>query len=367
MLSEPTVKNRIEPIVLQLLEQKYFVQLLSTDVKKIEIDSQLFDHKLVPSNNLKSKSFFIRALNETLISFKLLVLSRRTTFDLNVITVPSMFLLFFSFLLAPQKIHLDIRDLTWEYLLKESTTLRLIRRFVNFNLNLATSISVTNRSEKLSLEKNYNCKSGLHLLTNGISQEKFNKLAFKNPSYNTNLTVSYIGNIGHAQDLKTLVDTAILRPEVQFQIIGTGVLLSDIKNYSESLNANNIRFLGRLEWDSLIDIYTHTDILYASLKPNYLTAVPSKLYEYFSTGKYVIFSGGGASLDFVKQFSNCKAVKFASARNISDIILEYKKSNNFRKLSCHDKQIVRKHYIREQVSHEFALYITKTLNDLKEF
>jgi glycosyltransferase involved in cell wall biosynthesis len=365
--SEPTVRNRIEPIILQFIEQEYFVQLLSPDMTKITIDNILFDHQIIPSNNIKSSSFFIRALNEALISLKLLIFSRRTNFDLTIITVPSMFLLFFSFFLTSQKVHFDIRDLTWEYLLKESTILRLVRRYVDFILNQAVSISVTNSSEKLSLEKNYNCKSIIHLLTNGISQEKFNKIGFKNPSYQKNITVSYVGNIGHAQDLKTLVDTAILRPEVQFQIIGTGVLLSDVKSYTKSLNVKNIHFLGRLEWGSLMAIYAHTDILFASLKPNYLTAVPSKLYEYFSTGKYVIFSGGGAANDFLNQFSNCKSLKFRDAKGISDAIQEYAQSKGFRKLSSSDRKIIEKYYIRDKASREFVSHITKKLNDFKEF
>jgi glycosyltransferase involved in cell wall biosynthesis len=231
-------------------------------------------------------------------------------------------------------------------------------------LNLGTSITVTNPSEKLFLEKNYKCKNSIHILTNGISLEKFNKISFEKIIHQKSIVVSYIGNIGHAQDLKTFVDAARLRPEVQFQIIGTGVLLSEVQNYSYSFNVKNVSFIGRLEWDNLINIYSKSDILFASLRPRYLTAVPSKLYEYLSTGKYVIFTGGGEARNFLNMFSNCKALEFGDANAISNTILEFAQSDNFRKLSFSNREIIRKFYIREKSTHEFVAQIIKELDSL---
>ena len=50
------------------------------------------------------------------------------------------------------------------------------------------------------------------------------------------------------------------------------------------------KLFGLLSWADLFEIYTVSDILYAfNLKKEFEGAVPSKLYEYLSTGKFIIY------------------------------------------------------------------------------
>ena len=50
----------------------------------------------------------------------------------------------------------------------------------------------------------------------------------------------------------------------------------------------------------LFEIYTDSDILYAQLKKEFEGAVPSKLYEYLSTGKFIIYGGLGEALNLLE-------------------------------------------------------------------
>ncbi|MCO8099948.1 glycosyltransferase [Acinetobacter indicus] len=366
--TENPARNRVLSIVNGFLKKDYIVHLISMDNKDyILCSNRNFIHHKIPFTNVKTSSFFKRALLELKLAHQVIHKANQLICDLNLITIPSMFLLHLSFLLNSKgKKILDIRDLSWEYLSDHSFVQRVsklifrtsaIKNFKNFDF-----IDVTNDYE-FSYIKSVAPDIPLFKLTNGVSEEIYNQLSdlpAKNRESNK-LTVTYIGNIGLAQDLSTLIEASKKLPNFYFNIVGQGTDFKRIfKIAGES--QNNIKFWGQVNFDTLKNIYSETDILYAQLVPDFNGAMPSKLYEYLATGKYVIYGGDNVAVNILKNFENISVIE---SQNVEVLVntLSSLQGQDFHKFnSLTNKRVIYNSFIRESNVSKFINFIESGLN-----
>jgi len=352
--NEPVIRNRLEPIIEALLSKKYKVKLISNDEKKLLYSNKNFSHILVPLNFKSRKNFILRSLFEIILSLKLIKNSQQADGDYIFITIPSVFLLFFLFKFKRKKLHLDIRDLVWEYLFKNKVILRLIKFLIKINFKFLRSISYTNKLEyKNLLQYKFDKKKMFHI-SNGVSEKKFKNLEKVKISKSKNPTVSYIGNVGFAQNLKVLVSVAKLMPEIKFNIVGDGIELNSLIEIAKKNNIKNIKFTGRVKWIGVLDVYNKSDILFLQLDPRFKTAFPSKLYEYFSSGKFIIFSGNNNLIKNFLNFENINFVEYKNIKSIIKIIKKHTQSKKFRYISKKNRKLINKYFIRENLITNFV-------------
>ena len=154
--------------------------------------------------------------------------------------MPSMFLSFLApIYLKKENVFLDVRDLTWEYLSNKNFIQILSKKIFSFwfknSVSFFKSISVTNESEFLYIKKIY--KKVIFLVTNGIGKTQYEKLIKVKKSSNKDFsTIVYIGNVGLAQNLETLIYVAKQLPKNKFIIVGTGIDFERIKKLVNELN-----------------------------------------------------------------------------------------------------------------------------------
>ena len=270
------------------------------------------------------------------------------------LTIPSIFLLFFTFKLRSRKLHLDFRDLIWEYMFKNKLVLNIINLIIKKNLNYVSTISYTNEAEYKKLSKLGFKKNAMHHISNGVLEKKFKKLKNIKTIKKKIPLISYIGKVGLAQDLKTFLKIAELMPKLNFQISGQGIDLENLKKLVKKKSIKNIKFTGFVKWKNILNIYDKSDILFLQLRPNFNLAFPSKLYEYLSTGKFIIFSGPGKTINTLKKFNNIKTVEYGNLNKIVEIIRKHINSKNFRKISEQNKTIIRNEYLREKWINKFV-------------
>lgn len=358
--SEPVIKNRLEPLIKIFLLNKYKVHLISSDSKKVYYFNQNFISTVV-SNTFKVRNFFIRIFLEINLSFKLIKCSQKYKSDLVFVTVPSIFLLFLLFKLKKKNIHLDIRDIQWEYIFKNKYLLKILRIIIIKNLKYVKSISCTNKSEFKSL-LNYNFdKKKIYIISNGVSKSKFKDLKKIKKNISKIFTISYLGNVGLAQNLKTLIDVARLMPHIKFKIVGDGVDLNWLKKIAKKNKTLNIKFTGRIVWKEVLNIYNQTDILFLQLDPEFKTAIPSKLYEYLSTGKLIIFAGGSDIMMRLKKFDNIVFAEYDNCSSIVKKINNYINSKKFQNISKKNKNTISRYFIREKLIEKFMISVKKNL------
>lgn len=354
---EPVIKNRLEPLISLMLNEKYKVTLISNDNKKIKYPTKNFSHVLIPINFKKTKNLFLRSLLELKLSLRIIKNSRKLNGDLIFVTIPSVFLMFFLFKLRHKRLHLDIRDLVWEYLFKNQIVLKVIKVIINFNFQFVNSISYTNKAEYKNLLQYKFDKNNMHHISNGVSKKKYKKLKLVKLNKSASTTVSYVGNVGLAQNLKVLLPVAKYMSDIKFNIVGDGIQLNSLKKVAKTNKIKNLKFTGQVDWKNVLSIYDKTDILFLQLDKNFKTAFPSKLYEYICTGKFIIFVGDADATKNLKKFENICVVNHGNHDLIIKKIYKYIKSQNFRKISTNNRKIINQFFIREKSIKKFLIHL----------
>jgi glycosyltransferase involved in cell wall biosynthesis len=346
---EPTVKNRLSPYIKKLNEKGFKVILVSRDSKPINnFDDNLFLHISHPEKKNRPCSFLKRAIFEWSETRKLLKKLHDLKCDLIILSIPSMFLLFNSYILKNKKLALDVRDLTWEYLennkLSELFTKLFLRLIASKSYKNFSSIIVNNHTEVEYFKRK---KLNTLLYANGVSEEQYRELSTLPKKKNKKFTVSYVGKVGIAQNLETLIYAAELIEDVQFNIVGHGSEYERLQNLILTKKLTNISCHGLVNWKKVLFFYRESDVLYAQLKNNFSGAVPSKLYQYLNSKRFIIYGGGCEAKKTLSNFSHnvvippcdvnelVKTIKIA--RNVCNQELNF--NNNLK--------IIKNNFIRE--------------------
>ena len=119
------------------------------------------------------------------------------------------------------------------------------------------------------------------------------------------------------------------------------------------MHLKNVQLHGRVDWNYIKKIYQDTDILYAQLTQNFSSAMPSKLYEYLSSGKCIIYGGIGEAANKLKIFENVFVINPQDpeilTKSINNIILK----KYHRIISLKNRKIIENHHIREKNTKTF--------------
>lgn len=367
-LTMAVTKNRLMPFINLLLAKDINVELVCpisdnnetqtlTNINIIEVDIEQF----------KPKNFFKRALKELSDARSLLSVAKSRGAEGYLVTIPSMFLGFLApYYLNGSKAFLDIRDLQWEYLSDRTLSQKLVKKLfrVSFNkaLNFFEGVAVTNDTELSYVSHLWNGSIKPILVTNGIMKQQFDKLKNISNSDKSRLTVTYIGNIGIAQNLTTLASAAKKLPDVDFVIVGSGIEYSNLERFIEDEAISNINLVGRVPWDEVEVYYNRTHILYAQLTPQFSGAMPSKLYEYLATGKFIIYGGTGQAIEKLKGFSNNVCIPPCDPDALVNTIKNLKDESSYNYLSLENRELIEKSYIRENAADSFITEISKSIN-----
>jgi glycosyltransferase involved in cell wall biosynthesis len=329
--------NRLNSFIKVLLSNNYKVNLISNSLHQQGVENyENLTIYYIKQEQFNKKNFFKRAYQEILISYKLIKFAKQLESDYTFITIPSMFLLPFGKNLKNNII--DIRDIQWEYLNN-----KLIRNFLK-NIMLKS----LKNYEKIIVTNDYEMeyfKSYLPIIIyNGIEKSKYDKII--NLDYKLKNEVTYIGNIGIAQDVLTLVKVAEKLPKIKFNIIGDGAEFNNIKDYVNKNRLKNVNLTGKLNWEEILKYYQNSKILFAQLKENFAMAMPSKLYEYASTGLPIVYGGKGEAVKFVKKLENgyiFEPGNVEKCKSFIRTILEKKVEISFK-----NRELVKHKFIREK-------------------
>ena len=200
-------------------------------------------------------------------------------------------------------------------------------------------------------------------LMNGVSFEFTSKSSHLDYYPYQNFTVLYSGNMGLAQDLKTIIKAAdILKKfNIDFRFVGNGVCKKEIKNLAKPLS-EKIFFHDSVERNSLIKIIKQSSVCLVPLKDKKIfeNALPSKMFEYMACGKPVIVNVKGDAKKIVHNSESGTVIDPENPVMLSNAILSY--FNNPDKRKVHGDNGMR--YIEKNLSKE--ILISKLINELKK-
>jgi glycosyltransferase involved in cell wall biosynthesis len=310
------------------------------------------------------KNFVLRAYYEIIHISKLVKISNTLPNDLLIATTPYMFMIpIVGFGIKGKKI-LDIRDLVWEYIAEKSFVKKIIKKIFRIimksGIKKFDQIIVTNDREKKLLEEKYIARK-IDIIPNGISLERYEKLSKIENKLNTHpFTVTYLGNIGFAHNLKLLVSVAKELPDINFVIIGDGMELQDIKTYASKNEISNVHFTGKLDWDEIKPYYEESSVLYAQLQKRLPSAMPSKLFEYASTGLPIIYGGTGHAVSFVNKLEQSMVIEPDDFSALKNAIEEMQ--DKTLKISEQNRILVKDNYLREATSKKLSQIVSQYID-----
>ena len=348
-IKEPTVKNRLLPYIRQALKNKCSVILISSDSEVfVDIESNLFTHILHPLKKKQPSSFVNRTIFEWIETRNLLKKLKIIDTDFIVLTIPSMFLLFNAYLLKSKNIYLDVRDLTWEYLSNKSLLQGIAKAFfrilANRSFKFFNSIVVSNE-EEVTFFKKKGITALLYL--NGVTIEQFRDLSSLPKKNDSHFTVTYVGKIGLAQNLVTLISVAEIIKDIKFNIIGYGSEYASLKKIVLSKGLSNISFYEYANWEEVLNFYQESDVLYAQLQESFSSAMPSKLYQYLCTGRFVIYGGKNQAKKTLSNFSKNIVIPPDDIDKLVKTITKVRLLNDQNLDVNNNLEIIKKNYIRE--------------------
>ncbi|WP_419673480.1 glycosyltransferase family 4 protein [Aliarcobacter butzleri] len=256
--------------------------------------------------------------------FKLI--RQREKYDIVYATSSRLMTGFLGSLIANRqkaKLYLDIRDIftdTLESIFAKSKlryVIPIFRKIEKYTINSATRINLVSKGFE-NYFRNINNNISYSFYTNGID-DVFLDYDFTKLIENKKKIITYAGNIGEGQGLEKIIPdmSKKLGEDYEIHIIGDGgrkkALIENLKE------VNNVKLFNPVNRSKLLEIYKNSDILFLHLN-NYEAfrkVLPSKLFEYATTNKFIIAGVSGYAKEFIEE-------------NISDsIVFEPCNVNNF--------------------------------------
>jgi hypothetical protein len=305
---------------------------------------------LIEVKNKTSKNISIRLLYEIISIIKIGMKVKALNYDFVIFTVPSPLLLLLGVICKRNSFIVDIRDAVWEYLKNKGIVYVpfciLLNVVLKYSCRKAKFVTVTNIAEKKSIIKVTGVNP--HIIKNGISKTLFDSLI--NREYekgkSNSICITYLGNIGRAQHLDCLVKSVANDDRYSVSLVGSGVELKYLKRLRLELNAKNIFFKDNLPQSELHKEFINSDVLYAQIGNDYSSAVPTKIFEYLTTGKHLLLGlpNGPAK----KIFASFSGVSIHEPENQNDLLsvldrIDFKSSVDRE----HNVNLLKKSYIRE--------------------
>ncbi len=152
----------------------------------------------------------------------------------------------------------------------------------------------------------------VHLITNSVEADRFRpdvdgaamRARFGLPP--EAFVVGYLGNLGLAQKLETLLEAAhLLRddPAIRVLLVGGGACEPELRACAARLALPNVIFGGPLPFERMPEALAAVDASAILLKdaPVFTGVLPSKIFEAMAAGKPIVATLGGEAADLIRE------------------------------------------------------------------
>ncbi|WP_419782401.1 glycosyltransferase family 4 protein [Malaciobacter marinus] len=260
----------------------------------------------------------------------------REKYDIVYATSSRLMTAFLGSLIAKKqkaKLYLDIRDIftdTLESIFAKSKlryAIPIFKQIEKYTINSATHINLVSKGFE-NYFRNINDRVGYSFYTNGID-DVFLKYDFTQDKKKEKKIITYAGNIGEGQGLEKIVPDMAkkLGKNYEIHIIGDGGRKKELVNGLK--NIENVKLYDPVNRAKLLEIYKNSDILFLHLNDYeaFKKVLPSKLFEYATTNKFIIAGVGGYAKEFVEE--NISDTFTFKPCDINDFYDKFKKVENF--------------------------------------
>jgi glycosyltransferase involved in cell wall biosynthesis len=139
------------------------------------------------------------------------------------------------------------------------------------------------------------------------------------------LIAVYAGSLGPNYDISTLLATArqLQQREANVQLIvaGSGPLENEVRNVTESIGVQWIRYLGKVTPDRLMSLYSVCDVGLCAYGPFSNVGMPDKFYDYTSAGLFILNSLTGELSELILREGIGRNYRAGDPQNLTEILV----------------------------------------------
>lgn len=187
---------------------------------------------------------------------------------------------------------------------EKSRMYRMVARIVRFLYKHSDHIVVVTPAFKEYLHENWGVPlEKMSIVVNGVETEKFvptpaSEEVRQKFGLGDRFVVSYIGTMGMAHGLETVLEVAALlrnRPEIVLLLVGDGGNREHLQEMARKRGLTNVVFTGQQARDAVPAIINTSDVCLVMLKNQevFKTVIPTKMLEFMSCARPVVLSVGG--------------------------------------------------------------------------
>ncbi len=271
---------------------------------------------------------------------------------------------------AADKIHkgkfvFDVRDLWPEVAIKmgqlnNQLAISIAKKIEHFLYRKADLITTVTNSFKRTISENGIINSKIDVITNGTDSDVFDLKDTKyelrkSLSLDRGFLVSYVGNIGLAQGLEHIIESARRLQndgviDIRFLIVGDGPEKRYLKEKAASANIHNIAFINRVPLAKASKYMSASDALLVPLAddPIYSQFVPSKLFDGMAAAKPILLSVNGEAREILKASKAGVYYEAENDKQLTEKILWLKNHpQEVSEMARNGYKFVNEHYTRE--------------------
>lgn len=378
---------RMKALVKAALDKEHKVTIITGEPNRYNTENKIKYEKVEKNINLEiyrirvrehKDIFWRRSINYVSFMINSLICALKLKggkYDVVITTSPTITAAVAAFIFAYFKrlnFVLEVRDLWPDTLVQLNVFknkviinfLKYVERTLYKNAKLI--IVVSDDFKKHIVEKGI-IEDKIYTFTNGIDSEFIlpdSDIKIKNilrKKYNipgNKIIVSYVGNAGISQNLKTVIDSVEkIENDVMFLIIGEGLEKRRLLRLVRERHLDNkILFLDALPRDKIKDIYRLSDILFLQLKDLIIfkKTIPSKIFEYLGSGLPIIYGLNGIAASILKDSGNGIKIKQENSEDLTKAIKIIKRKYDFYlRKAKKGKEFVAKYYMRDKIMQDY--------------
>lgn len=316
------------------------------------------------------QSFFYRGINFFLFSiFSFFEAMKIKNIDLVWGTSPPLFQALTALFVAKLKnasFIFEVRDLWIDFavelgILKNQMLINILRKLEKLIYKNADRI-IVNSPGFIPFVSQYVDKNKIFLIPNSVVTDDFEVSAGKRVEFRKksglldDFIVMYIGNIGVANDMGTIIDSAqILKgySDIKFVLIGGGIKKDKCKEELKRRDLDNIIIIDAQPKKNMPVILSSADVCIATLKSTSLfkTTYPNKVFDYMAAAKPVILAIDGVIKEVIKEANAGICINPGNAKEVAGAILKYYQSPELKKVhGVKGKEYVKKNFERKMIA-----------------
>jgi glycosyltransferase involved in cell wall biosynthesis len=198
------------------------------------------------------------------------------------------------------------------------------------------------------------------VIPNGVDEEFLRRIPEAQPdAANGEFIVTYIGTLGMAHRLETLLETAQrLRGELafRFRIVGEGARRQALEEKARAMNLANVEFVGERPREEVPRWIAESSACLVVLRKTdvFTTVVPSKMLEIMAVGRPIVLGVRGEASRLLEQAGAGIAVEPENAGELAAALHALRADpQRCRRLGENGRDFVRREFLRESLADRY--------------